>query len=377
MIAGACSSTSERSPTFAMPRRTTFVLPGRNRSGGVRVTMEMGNRLMELGHSVRIVYRRPLLSLMWRGRVLAGSVIRRLRGAVHNDWLVNFRGPIECFDELSDLDFERDEIVIAVGSKAVPHVRKLTAPVTRVRFCHGFHNFLPERMAAAWAFAMPTLTVSRNLIPGLIAYDGSSPIWTVPNGINLDSYFDERRMRDGIGAIYAGSPAKCPQDTLLALEQIPRRVGARRYVFGENRRPRQLAMSEYWQLPSLEKARELYNRSKIWLLMSQAEGLLGPILEAMACGTAVVSSDNEGSREVIRHGENGLFFPIGDVRACAEAVERLWNDDELRARIVRGGMETARAFSWDRAVRSMQSALDDLITGRSRYADVSAVSPCS
>jgi glycosyltransferase involved in cell wall biosynthesis len=228
-------------------------------------------------------------------------------------------------------------------------------------------------MEAAWAFAMPTLTVSGTLIQDLLSYDSSSPIWTVPNGINLGDYFDERRKRDGIGMVYSGDTAKSPEDAMRVLGEIPDRIpGVRRYVFGECRRPGQLSTGEYHQLPSVEKARELYNRSKIWLLTSRAEGLPGPVLEAMACGTAVISTDNEGSLEIIRHEENGLLFPIGDTRACISAIERLWRDDELHHRLVQHGFETAKAFSWDRAVHRMQKALDDLATGRRQYAETSS-----
>jgi glycosyltransferase involved in cell wall biosynthesis len=370
MILGPAVAESQNAGTLAMPTRTTFVLPGRNRSGGVRVTMEMANRLRDLGYPVRIVYRRPSISLLRRGQIFAGGVLRRLQGAVHDDWLASFRGRVESFAELDELDYEPDEVVIAVGSKIIPELQRLTAPVNRVRFCHGFHHFLPERMEAAWRFATPTLTVSQTLIPGLLAYDPSSPIWLVPNGITLDDYFDEHRRRDGIGTILSHDPAKSPEDVLRVLSEIPRRIPpARRYVFGERLRPRQLSPGEYRRLPSLQKAREMYNRSKIWLLLSRAEGLPGPVLEAMACGTAVISTDNEGSREIIRHEENGLLFPIGDTGACLNAIERLWHDDELRNRLVKRGLETAGAFSWDRAVQRMRMALDDLVTGRRLYVE--------
>lgn len=211
---------------------------------------------------------------------------------------------------------------------------------------------------------MPTLTVSATLIPGLRAHNDRSPVWLVPNGIDGSEYFDEGRERDGVGTIFSRNQAKCPEDVLRVMSLLPSRVpGAERYVFGESRRPREIPRAVYRQLPALAKARELYNRSKIWLLMSRAEGLPGPVLEAMACGAVVISSDNEGSREIIRHEENGLLFRVGDVGGCLDLVERVWGDEGLRERLARAGFETARAFSWERAVERMRACLHDLATG--------------
>lgn len=360
------------------PVRTTFVLPGRNRSGGVRVTVEMANRLLDFGYSVRIVYRRDRRGWASRRMMLLGRALQRFRAEIHDDWLPHFRGDVEQFVELNRLAFERDEVVIGVGSVIVPDVHQLAAAVIRVRFCHGFHAFLPERMKAAWTMPMPTLTVSRTLIPGLLAHDRKSPIWNVPNGIDPSDYFDEHRERDGVGTIFSRNPAKCPDDIEKILREVSGRIRpCKRYVFGEGHRPAALSRSEYWQLPPLARTRELYSRAKIWLLMSRAEGLPGSVLEAMACGAAVISTDNEGSLEVIRHEENGLLFPIGDTRACMNAVDRLWQDDDLRGRLVQRGFETAKAFSWERAVHSMQNALDDLVTGRTQYAErLLEAAPC-
>jgi len=56
------------------------------------------------------------------------------------------------------------------------------------------------------------------------------------------------------------------------------------------------------------------------------------LLEAAACGRALIASDVPGCREVVVQEQTGLLFPVDDVPALADAMERLAADPQLRAR---------------------------------------------
>lgn len=77
---------------------------------------------------------------------------------------------------------------------------------------------------------------------------------------------------------------------------------------------------------------QLYNRAKVFLFTAEREPFGLVVLEAMACGTAVVSVDEGGPREIIRHGETGYLVPAHKTQ-IANAVMSLLQDDELRRRI--------------------------------------------
>ncbi|HEU4566210.1 MAG TPA: glycosyltransferase family 4 protein [Gemmatimonadaceae bacterium] len=70
------------------------------------------------------------------------------------------------------------------------------------------------------------------------------------------------------------------------------------------------------------------------------------LLEAMACGTAVVCSDIEGFRDVVVGGREALMTPCGGVAELAGALERLLDDEVLRARMGAAGRETALRYAW-------------------------------
>lgn len=72
------------------------------------------------------------------------------------------------------------------------------------------------------------------------------------------------------------------------------------------------------------------------------------IVEAMACGRALVASQAGGAAELFAAGENALGHPPGDARRLAECIETLVRDAELRSRLGREGRFTVER-SFDRA----------------------------
>jgi glycosyltransferase involved in cell wall biosynthesis len=73
-------------------------------------------------------------------------------------------------------------------------------------------------------------------------------------------------------------------------------------------------------------------RAHIALLPSRREGLPLSLMEAAACGRAMIASDVPGCREIVVHEQTGLLFPVDDAVAMADAMERLAKAPELRAR---------------------------------------------
>jgi len=65
------------------------------------------------------------------------------------------------------------------------------------------------------------------------------------------------------------------------------------------------------------------------------------LLEAAACGRAIVATDVPGRREIVRHNENGLLVPPRDSKALADALKILIENPELRAKMGARGREIA------------------------------------
>lgn len=76
----------------------------------------------------------------------------------------------------------------------------------------------------------------------------------------------------------------------------------------------------------------LWARAHIAVLPSRREGLPMSLLEAAACGRAMIASDVPGCREIVIREQTGLLVPVDNAAALADAMERLAKAAELRAR---------------------------------------------
>jgi glycosyltransferase involved in cell wall biosynthesis len=106
----------------------------------------------------------------------------------------------------------------------------------------------------------------------------------------------------------------------------------------------------------------LYNRAYVLAQPSLMEGFGLPLVEAMACGTPVLSSRAGSLPEVV--GNAGLFFDPTDVAQIAHALRRLLGDPAERDRLARRALGRAGRFTWAASARAMLACFDALDPAR-------------
>lgn len=96
----------------------------------------------------------------------------------------------------------------------------------------------------------------------------------------------------------------------------------------------------------------LFRDAHIVTLPSYREGLPRVLVEAAACGRAVVTTDVPGCRDAIEPGITGLLVPVRDSLALADAIEVLLNDSGMRQKMGHAGRMLAESeFSIDKIVK--------------------------
>ena len=98
------------------------------------------------------------------------------------------------------------------------------------------------------------------------------------------------------------------------------------------------------------------------LLTSRFEAFALVLVEAMVCGTPVISVDcPAGPGEVLNGGEFGLLVPNDNPAALADAVERLMDDPMLAQGLSEQGYERAKVFDVKTIVPQWESLLDTMV----------------
>ena len=103
----------------------------------------------------------------------------------------------------------------------------------------------------------------------------------------------------------------------------------------------------------------LYGSAQALVTASLYEGFGLPLLEAMACGTPVITSNLSSLPEVV--GDTGIQVDPGDVAAIEEAIARVVSDSELRADLIQRGYQRAKSFTWERSARQLKAVYDWLL----------------
>lgn len=108
----------------------------------------------------------------------------------------------------------------------------------------------------------------------------------------------------------------------------------------QNRRSISEARLREWsRLPGIAWHGATNDIARVWrdhhvaLLLSHREGAPRSLIEAAACGRPIVATDVTGCREIVSDGENGYLVKLNDVTAASDALIRLAESRELRARL--------------------------------------------
>lgn len=104
----------------------------------------------------------------------------------------------------------------------------------------------------------------------------------------------------------------------------------------------------------------MYRNADAFVLPSLVESFGIVLVEAMAAGLPIVTTDSPGCSDLVQDEVNGLLSTPGDPRSLADAMLRVMQDDDLRSRLATEGRDMSRAFDWNDVTKSYESIYNRL-----------------
>jgi glycosyltransferase involved in cell wall biosynthesis len=102
-------------------------------------------------------------------------------------------------------------------------------------------------------------------------------------------------------------------------------------------------------------------QAQLFALSSNYEGFPCVLLEAMACGTPIISTNcPHGPNEIIRDGVNGFLVSMGDPRKLAEAIQKILADKTLKKKFVEQGHKDIQSYELNAIVRKYETLITDV-----------------
>jgi glycosyltransferase involved in cell wall biosynthesis len=108
---------------------------------------------------------------------------------------------------------------------------------------------------------------------------------------------------------------------------------------------------------SREDILSVYAAHDIFVFPSLVEGMPLTLLEAMATGMPVVTTNTSGMADVVEDEFNGLLVQAAEAEGLARAIERLCHSAELRKQLGLEGQRTARRYTWEQITEKLEKVL--------------------
>ncbi|MEU8898254.1 glycosyltransferase family 4 protein [Nocardia sp. NPDC048505] len=204
----------------------------------------------------------------------------------------------------------------------------------------------------------------------------------IPNGVDVPAFARAPMLagypRDGGTVLFLGrydEPRKGMAVLLGALPELVRRHPRLQVLIvgrGDEERLRREAGSLAGHLRFLgqvsdEEKASAMRSADVYVAPNLGGESFGIILiEAMAAGTAVVASELDAFRRVLRDGAAGTLVPVGDSAALAHAIDHLLTDDERRAALVQTANQVVGEYDWPVVAEQILRVYETVTVGHTR-----------
>ena len=353
-----------------MSTKLCFVLPRfvKSQSGGYKMVYEYANRLQKRGFQVTILYLNEFALLRYHFPEKVRRFIINLMTDRGPEWFEldnRIKKISTCresyIDEITDVD-----VAVFTAAETVSYSDKFRSS-KKIYFIQDYENWkiTDEAVKKTYGLGFSNIVVAQWL-KNIVDNYSTIPSVLIKNPVNQNVYHPiipiDIRCAHSVSLNYRSEDYKGFRYSFQAVQILLKKYpDLQVYIFGTEKRPKWFPHCfKYTRYASQKQTVAIYNNTAIFICGTVEEGYGLTGLEAMACGTALVSTDYLGVHEYAENGVNALLSPVRDSVALAENAIRLIEDQRLRVKIAKSGVDSViQAFDWKVAVDKFEEVIQN------------------
>lgn len=306
---------------------------------------------------IRRVYSEPDESLLQGGRVhnfyVRARTLREIWRAYKPDVILTFLGKNNLMAIMTAL-FLPSKVVVSVRGEPTREYRgNAMSRIAKFLFC--FADGVVLQTAQARAFFPRAVQKKSVILPNPLAeqFLGRETAQKREDVIVTAGRIDENKNQAMLIHAFAKIAEEYPMFRLV--------------IYGEGElRPKLMALAEEKGLAdrilfpgSVDDVADRISRARIFALTSDTEGMPNAVIEAMALGVPVVSTDCPcgGPAELIEDGTNGLLVPVGDAYALADAFRKILENKDFEKKLGENARKIAERLAPDKVCAQWEQYL--------------------
>lgn len=336
-----------------------FLLPhyGLKPSGGFRIVYEYANGLSKKGHKVNIIHASTIKDDSFNYIKYIRSNMKKL--FFYSEWSrINADVNMIYVPSLNEKYLPKADATVATAWQTSEYlVNYKEDKGKKFYLIQGYETWggAKERIDNTWKFHLNLIVISKWL------YDIGKALNVIkmehiPNAINNEKYKVINNIKDRaliISMMYSKQEWKGSEDGIQALYNVYEKYPNIKVIFfGKDKPEKRLPdWIKFYKNPSQSViVNEIYNKSAIFLSPSWFEGWGLPPMEAMACGCAVVTTDNGGVNDFVLNNVNSLVSPIKKPDELAKNIITLISNKNKRILLANNGVKTVKSFTWEKSI---------------------------
>ena len=353
--------------------KINFLSPTPNLSGGIRVIAIYAAWLKRNGHDVKIY------SPVGKRLPLRKRIKQFITG---QGWPVDYDTIASHFDDIdvehvvfdkhtffTNENIRPADVLVATWWETAEWATKLDSERgARVYFVqhHEIFDYLPvDRCKATYLLPFHKIVVAQWLADVMAEEYSDAHCDLVPNAVNRTLFYAGLRFKQSrptVGFLCNTTPLKGLSVALDIVKSLKEIIPNLRVIsFASTEPSGQLKIDSSIEVtinPQQNSLRDLYAQCDVWLSTSRTEGFNLMAMEAMACGTPVVSTKTGWPAEAIQDGINGYLIDIDNVeQGSAAAAKILAMTDAEWLAMSGNALKTVEHSSWDNSSRLFEQAL--------------------